>query len=80
MAIVNGFAGLRITEDEIAAAPFLPQGWTGYSFKFLYKGRLFKLTLTEKKLEIETDEELELEMILYGKGYRVKKGKILVNR
>ena len=42
MAIVNGFAGLCIKEDGLSITPFLPEAWNGYSFKFLYRGNLFK--------------------------------------
>lgn len=38
MAIVYGFAGLRIKEDCIVLNPRLPSQWTELKFSFLYKG------------------------------------------
>ena len=45
MAIVNGFAGIRITEHGLSIDPFLPEGLTGYSFPFTFRGRRLKLTV-----------------------------------
>ena len=37
MAIVNGFAGLRVLEEGISLSPSLPDSWNGFRFKFVYK-------------------------------------------
>lgn len=71
MAIVYGFAGLRITEDGIAAVPFVPKDWNGYSFKFRYKGSLVKFAVTKEKTDVLLEEGEELELKLYGKMYRL---------
>ena len=47
MAIVNGFAGLRITGEGISVDPFLPSGWKKYSFKIRYKKSLLKFTVSK---------------------------------
>lgn len=38
MAVVYGFAGLRLKEKGICFAPALPEKWNGYSFKINYEG------------------------------------------
>lgn len=38
MAVVNGFAGLKLLEDGVSVKPFLPKGWTGLRFLFQYRG------------------------------------------
>ena len=53
MAIVNGFAGLRISEDGLLIDPFVPDGISGYSFPFSYHGRDLKLSVNEKRAELE---------------------------
>ena len=47
MAIVNGFAGLRINKEGISVDPFMPEGWKKYSFKIKYRGSLLKFTVTK---------------------------------
>ena len=38
MAVVKGFAGLRLCADGVRMDPFLPEGWTGLQFSFQYRG------------------------------------------
>ncbi|MCR5474000.1 MAG: family 65 glycosyl hydrolase [Lachnospiraceae bacterium] len=56
MAIVNGFAGLRIRKDGLHISPFLPKGLRSYSFPFSYMGRKLKLSVDEDKAVMELTE------------------------
>ena len=38
LAVVSGFAGLELEEHAIRLNPFLPEDWTGLSFRFQYHG------------------------------------------
>ncbi len=53
MAIVNGFAGLRITEEGLSIDPFLPEGLTRYSFPFAFRGRRLRLTVEKDQASIK---------------------------
>ena len=53
MAIVNGFAGLRITEEGLSIDPYVPEGLTRYSFPFSYRGRSLRLTVEKDRAELE---------------------------
>ncbi len=67
LSIVQGFAGMRTVTGKLSFAPQLPEGWDGYSFKIVYRGRLIKLSvdldgttlelLEGDTLEVEVDEE-----------------------
>ncbi len=59
MAMVYGFAGLRIKEDGLHLKPTKPNEWTGYSFKFIYKNALVKVTVKDT-LTIETNHVITL--------------------
>jgi alpha,alpha-trehalose phosphorylase len=52
MAIVYGFAGLRIKEDYVSLKPKLPENWKGLKFKFLYKDADIKVDVKKDKTEI----------------------------
>ena len=69
MAIVYGFAGLRIKEDYISLTPKLPENWTELKFKFLYKAAHIKVEVKKDKTEItvQCDETINLKVnnILY---------------
>ena len=39
MAVVNGFAGLRDSEEGVLFNPVLPEAWNGYAFELAIRGR-----------------------------------------
>jgi maltose phosphorylase len=45
--IVQGFAGLRVSENGISLAPYLPDGWTKLSFTLLWRGTSLRVTVTQ---------------------------------
>jgi len=45
MAIVFGFAGVRIKPDTLSLAPKLPSDWDHYQFKLQYKQRTIEVTV-----------------------------------
>lgn len=75
MAIVNGFACLRVLEEGISLAPFLPLGWKEYRFKFVYRGRLIKVIINENSVSMELLEGDALKVKIYGKEYDLSQGK-----
>jgi len=52
MAIVYGFAGLRIKENYISLTPKLPKNWRLLEFKFLYKGARIEVHMEVDKTDI----------------------------
>jgi maltose phosphorylase len=46
LAIVQGFAGLRFEGNQLAFDPYLPQQWSGYSFKINYQNRPLSITVS----------------------------------
>ena len=39
LAIAQGFAGMRVRDDQLHFAPFLPTKWTSYQFRIVFRGR-----------------------------------------
>ena len=69
MAIVNGFAGLTISENVVSLAPFLPKEWDGYSFKFRYRGNLLKVVVEKDAVKVMLEEGNNVKLVLYGQPY-----------
>jgi len=74
MAIVNGFAGLRVLEDGISLAPSLPDSWNGFRFKFVYKKKLIKVTIDKEKVTVELLEGSSQNIKIFSKEYTLTKG------
>lgn len=62
MAIVSGFAGLRVKEGGLYLRPQLPKQWKGYSFRLKYQDRLLRIELDGNHLKVEvlTGEAVEI--------------------
>ncbi len=53
LAIVQGFAGMRVREGKLHLAPFLPAKWTGYSFRLVFRGHVLEVHVDKKGTEVE---------------------------
>lgn len=73
LAIVFGFAGLRIKEEGIFLAPALPDKWEGYSFSFQFKGRKIWIEKTEKQLNMQLLAGEPLTLTVYNQPYHLEK-------
>lgn len=67
LAIVQGFAGMRVKNNKLALAPFVPQQWDGYSFRLNFRGRLLSVTVDKKGTKLSLLTGKPLEIILNGK-------------
>ncbi len=64
MSIVYGFMGVRIKEDHVALNPLLPDNWNNLKFKFLYKGAVVEVNISEGKtiVKVKTDKLIQLKI------------------
>ena len=75
MAIVNGFASLRIGENGLSIAPFVPKSWNGYRFNIVYRGRLLNIAATHEGVTVKLLEGEGLNLKVYGKDYDLMRDK-----
>ncbi|WP_125708245.1 glycoside hydrolase family 65 protein [Companilactobacillus zhongbaensis] len=45
IAMVQGFAGMRVHDDTLSYKPFLPQKWDSYSFRQVFRGRVIEVSV-----------------------------------
>ena len=63
LALTRGFAGLYLEEDGVRIrSPLLPHGWTGFRFRFSYRGSL---------AEFSIDSEAWSLSVIDGEGFPV---------
>lgn len=67
LAIVQGFAGMRTAQEKLEFKPFLPTGWSSYSFKVNYRNRRLKITVGNGKTVISLEVGEPLNITLKGK-------------
>lgn len=67
MAVVNGFAGLRIGESGLRLAPFLPSGWAGYEFRFSYRGSVLKVCVDKTQCTVSLLNGSGVDLVLFDR-------------
>ncbi|QUI22724.1 glycoside hydrolase family 65 protein [Vallitalea pronyensis] len=48
MSVVHGFGGLKVVNNTLHLAPFLPQLWKKYSFRVVFRDCLIKVTVDDR--------------------------------
>ena len=71
MAIVYGFAGVRLKEAGLFAAPAIPSGWKRYAFRIRYRGRLIGFDIDKKEARITLHEGEPLPIHVYGEQVKL---------
>lgn len=69
MAIVYGFAGLRVKAHGISFSPILPKQWDGYHFRMMFRGSVLEIDVTRKSCRFRLVSGESREITVYGKGY-----------
>lgn len=67
IAIVQGFAGMRTYNETLSFDPFLPEGWSSYTFKINYRERLIEVSVYPGKVELKLLSGEALPLVLSGK-------------
>ena len=68
MSIVKGFGGMKVKDNSLHFSPFIPEGWSSYSFKIRFRDWLLKINVSQDKVEIENKSETPLPIYLYDKS------------
>jgi maltose phosphorylase len=66
MSVVLGFGGMRIREDMLSFNPSLPKKWRSLSFFIYYRGRKLKVSISEKKVNVNLIEGEPLAVEING--------------
>ncbi|MCM0583421.1 glycoside hydrolase family 65 protein [Weissella diestrammenae] len=53
LAIVQGFAGMRVRDGKLHLAPFLPKKWTSYAFRLVFRGHVLEVQVTKDITTVE---------------------------
>ena len=65
LSVVQGFAGMRI-HGQLSFAPVLPEGWTAYSFRIVYRGRRLEIHRDRDRAWVVRLSGEPLEILLFG--------------
>ncbi len=66
LAVVQGFAGMRVVDGHVKFNPFIPSQWNSYTFRITFRGALLSIKVTKDNVEISNLSEAECPLDVYG--------------
>ncbi|MFL2028459.1 glycoside hydrolase family 65 protein [Loigolactobacillus zhaoyuanensis] len=79
LAIVQGFAGMRVRDGQLHFAPFLPQDWQSYQFQINFRGHLLNIEVTKTGTTVNLQSGSALTIDLDGQQLELNSGKPFVD-
>ena len=67
LSIVQGFAGMRTLTGKLSFDPQLPDGWDGYAFKIVYRGRLIEVSVSRDGTGLKLLSGDTMTVLLHGR-------------
>lgn len=72
MSIVEGFGGMRIKNNTLHFTPQIPNEWTSYSFKIIFRGNIIKVKVHKSGASFEVDGDKPLKIYVNNKPLTVE--------
>ncbi|QHL86664.1 glycoside hydrolase family 65 protein [Nibribacter ruber] len=72
MSVVQGFGGMRVRDNQLHFNPFIPAGWSSYSFKIRFRGHLLKVKVTNEGVEIENQHIQPLALTIFDQPQTIE--------
>ncbi len=69
MAVIYGFAGLRIRKEGLSLSPCIPGAWEEYSFRFSYGKTRIEITVNRENCRVARIDGPAVQLFLNGKEY-----------
>lgn len=71
MAVVYGFAGLRIKDTGIYFSPTIPKKWKKYEFKIVYEGTHIRVTIQKDRCSFKLEQGEMKKIYIYDQIYEL---------
>ncbi len=66
LAVVKGFGGMRIQQNQLHLNPTCPDQWQAYSFKINFRDHLLKINVSKTQIEIYNQSKTSLTIRVFG--------------
>jgi maltose phosphorylase len=74
LAVVKGFGGMRIENNQLLFAPYCPDGWQSFAFKIRFRGALLQITTTQENVTVENFSGEPITLQVHGEAITVAGG------
>lgn len=66
MAVVEGFAGMRVREGKLNFNPFIPEKWHSYAFNINFRGSKIGVTVAKHEILLHNKGNKKIDLIIKG--------------
>jgi maltose phosphorylase len=74
MSIVEGFAGMKVRDNQLQFNPFVPSQWDSFSFNIGFRGTQLKIKISSAQINITNNSENEIEVKVLNEAYAIPTG------
>ena len=74
MSVTKGFGGMRVFDDMLHFAPFIPKQWTSFDFTIRFRGAILDVKTTQDVVTVTNHSDKDLTVTVYGQHIEVKGG------
>ncbi len=71
LAVVKGFGGLRVEDNQLVLNPYCPEGWQSLAFKIRFRGALLQVTTTQQDVTVENFSPQPIALRVHGEDVTV---------
>jgi maltose phosphorylase len=74
MSIVEGFAGMKVRDNQLQFNPFVPSQWNSFSFNIGFRGTQLKIKISSTQISITNNSANEIEVKVLNEAYAIPTG------
>lgn len=74
MSIVEGFAGMKVRNDQLQFNPFLPKQWSSFSFNIGFRGTQLKIKITSSEISIINYNKETIAVSVFNETFDIAEG------
>jgi maltose phosphorylase len=74
MSIVEGFAGMKVRDNQLQFNPFVPSQWKSFSFNIGFRNAQLKITISSNHMTITNYSETEIKVNVLNEPYAIPTG------
>ncbi|MGV3561406.1 glycoside hydrolase family 65 protein [Larkinella arboricola] len=71
LAVVKGFGGMRIRNDQVVLNPYCPDNWESLAFKIRFRGALLEVKVTQTDVTVQNFSGKPVEILLFNETVSV---------
>ncbi|GAA4454697.1 glycoside hydrolase family 65 protein [Nibrella saemangeumensis] len=72
MAVVQGFGGLRVENDQLRLNPYCPDNWDSLAFKIRFRGALLQISVTQSGVSVQNFSSHPVTITLYDEPLTIE--------